>query len=345
MPQIRQGDNQLTDISFLMELTERDPNFLEAMGLFETDFLTGTLASFERVVNGTDEMYSVARGADRQVAGDDGAVTAAIEVPFFTLDKTAKPHEVQDLREYGTADTPASTARRVERIVQRIRRSHNRLLKKVMYTALKGSTYAVDASGAARPNLTRTFQSMFEIPNSDMFDGAAGGVKAFDLTDQAKNPKEEFELFRQHVVKTVKDGVTGGDNYEIVILMGSSAFSRLAAHSDYIDAVSNYTDGDSLRKRLGGTSNTRVLEWDGISFVEDNSGEIATNQGIIFPRELLEGEIKFAPADAIGYENTVAEEAYIFMEEGTRKVSIESETSVVACIPRCDLIGVYNFTV
>lgn len=345
MPQIRHGEQGLQDFTALLELVPREMNVLEKMGWFSEDFLTGTLASFERTTVGTDDMHAVARGADRQIAGDDQAFTAHIETPFFTLDKTAKPHESQDLREFATATEPEKIQKRVERIVGRIQRSHARLLKRVMYKALLGSTYAVDASGADIPSLTRTFQSMFEIADADMFGGNAGGVKTYDLTDQNSNPMDEFDTFRTHVIEKAKDGVSGGDDYELVLMVGTGAFNSIKNHSDIVEGFANFTDGASLRQRLGGLKNNRVFEFDGLVIMEDRSGEIGNAQGVIVCPELCDFELRFAPADAIGYENSVAEEAYIFMQEDRRKVTVESETSVVAVNTRPELVGIYNFVI
>ncbi|CAH9011732.1 putative major capsid protein E [Vibrio phage 424E50-1] len=345
MPQIRHGEQGLQDFTALLELVPREMNVLEKMNWFDEDFLTGTVASFERTSVGTDDMHMVARGADRQVAGDDQAFTAHIEVPFATLDKSAKPHEAQDLREFATAEEPEKIQKRVERIVGRIQRSHARLLKKVMYKALLGSTYAVDDAGNDTPSLTRTYQAMFQVDNAEMFGGNAGGIKTYDLTDQNSNPMDEFDTFRTHVIEQAKDGVSGGDDYEIILMVGSGAFNRIKNHADIQEGFANFTDGVSLRQRLGGLKNNRVFEFDGLIIMEDRSGEIGNAQGVILCPEKCDFQLKYAPADAIGYENTVAEAAYIFMDEGRRKVTVESETSLVAVNTRPEMVGVYNFTI
>ena len=344
---IQHKDDQfLEDFSAIQDLVPREMNVLKKMGLFD-DVIYGTndFAKFERRVTGADDMYSVARGADRAVAGDDEAQTATIEVPYFTLDKTARPSEVQNLREFTTSADPLTVAKKMVQHVKRINASHARLDKKVMYTALNGSTYAVDKNGAPRPNLSKTFQSMFSIPDAEMYNGAALGAKSYDLTDQASNPFDEFDNFRSHIIEKAKDGVEGGDDYEIVLMVGNTAFNAIKNHTDVTEAFANYTDGVSLRERLGGLANNRMFEFDGIIVMEDRSGEIATNKGVIFAKDLVDFKLQYSPADAIGWENSIAQESYLFLDEGRRKATIESETSVVACNTRDDLIGRYTFTV
>ncbi|BAV80915.1 putative major capsid protein [Vibrio phage RYC] len=345
MPQIRHNEQRLEDFSPLLELVERDQNLLERFNWFDKDYLTGTLASFERITSGTDDMGVVARGADRQVAGDDIAENFHMEVPFFTLDKSAKAHEAQDLRTFATADDVETVAKRVTRIVSRIQRSHARVMKKVMYAALKGSTYAVDKAGNPVASLTKTFQSMFNIDNSKMFKGNAGGAANLSLASSAPSPFVDFATFRDHIIEVAQDGIEGGDDYEIMLICGTQAFNAIKDHDAVQEAFANYTDGASLRQRLGGLKNNRVFEHDGLIIMEDRSGQIGTLEGVILAPELCDFQLKFAPADAIGYENTVAEEAYMFMEEGTRKVTVESETSVVACNTRPEVVGRYTFTV
>ncbi|AUR89048.1 major capsid protein E [Vibrio phage 1.121.O._10N.286.46.C4] len=344
MPTIRHGDDRLQDFSELMELVSREENLLERMGLFEKDYLTGTLATFERRTNGTDDMYSVARGADRQFAGDDDAHTAHIETALFTLDKALKAHELIDMREFGTAAEKVTAEKSLKRIIERFQRGHKRLHATVMYEALLGSTYAEDKDGNPRPNLTRTFQSMFEIDDADMFDGAAGGVKAYNLTDQNSSPTEEFETYRAHLRDKMGDN---GDDYEVVILLGSGAFTRLAAHVELEDAFAAIGDAKDLKGRLGGLKNNRVFEFKGFTFVEDFSGRIGNAQGVALPKGVDMFEIKYSPADTVAASSgdTPAEEAYLFVEEGTRKIEAQSEVAMIACNTRVDLVGIYNFTI
>lgn len=341
----RKDDNFLENFSAILDLVPREMNVLEKMDLFNVEMASSDFATFEYRKLGTDNMYSVARGADRQVAGDDEAKTAVIEIPYFTLDKSAKPSEVQNLREFATSAEPETVAKKVRGHIQRIQRSHARLQKKIMYAALKGSTYAVDKAGNPRPNLTKTYQSMFDIPNADMFNGTAGGVKTYDLTDQATNPMDEFETFRNHVIAKAQDGVVGGDNYELVMIMGNGAYNALKSHVNVIDGFTNFTDGVSLRARLGGLANNPMFEFDGIVFMSDQSGEIPTDEAYIMPKGLVEFTIIHGCADAIGYENQEAEESYLFINEGTRKVTVESETAAVASVNRIDLVGHYEFTI
>lgn len=340
MPIIQSGEQHLQDFSQLMTLVDREDNMLEKMDVFNVETSSSTLATFERRIDGTDTMYSVARDADRQTAGDNGAEQAHLELPFFTLDKSIKQTELLNLRKFGTQEWE-TVADKVAEFVARIQRGHALNIKKAMYTALKGSGYAPDQNGNPRPNLARNYQTVWNVPNSEMFNGAAGGAKTYDLTDQTANPANEFELFRQHVVAVAGDE---GDNYEIVMLLGSTAFSRLKDHSDYVDAYANYSsEVEPARRRLGGLSNTRILSWQGVTFIEDISGEIATNEGYIFPLGMNLFEMRFGPRNTVNGQNEAIQQAYLYTMESLRASRYESETCVLAVVTRPELVGKYNF--
>lgn len=348
MADLRNGSQGLQNFTALMDLVPRQENMLERMGIFSNvDYSDEKLTSFERRILGIDTMHSVARGADRQYAGDDSAKTAYIEIPFFSLDKVVKPSDVKFLREFLTATDPETVRSKVEKVISRIQRGHVELHKTIMYKALvEGKTHAVDKDGNPRPNLERTFQSMFEVADADMYNGAANGAATYDLTNQAANPSDEFEKFRKHVFNKAGDG---GDNYRIVALLGSGAFSALKNHSDYVEAFANYASQEEpLRQRLGGLRTSRVLEWQGVTYLEDISGKIADNQGIIFPLDMEDMfELKYGPADTVAAANGEEEvaAAYLYVREDDRKVGVESEAAIVACITRPELVGRYTFTI
>lgn len=346
MADLRLGDQGLQNFTPLMTLVPRVENMLEKMGLFDVMYSDEQVTAFERIVSGMDSMYSVARGADRQVAGDDEARTAWVEIPFFTLDKIIKPKDVQALREFATAQDPETVRTKAARVIARIQKSHAKLHQKVMYQALKGSTYAVDANGNPRPNLQRSFQAMFEILDADMYNGTAGGAATYDLTNQALNPSDEFEKVRKHVFNKAGDL---GDNYEIVGILGTDAFTALKNHTDYVEAFANYASQEEpLRQRLGGLKTGRVLRWQGITYLEDVSGEIAADTGYFFPRGVDEMfHLAYSYSDTIAganREETISD-GYLFIKGDERKEVIESEVAVVAVNTRPDLVASYTFTV
>jgi len=343
MADIRQGEQGLQNFTPLMDLVPRQENMLQRMGLFSVvEYTTEKVTEFERRVLGIDTMYSVERGADRQYAGDEGAQTALLKIPFFTLDKVIKPSDVDQLREFLTATDPETVRSRVEKVIARIQRGHVELHKNVMYEALvSNSTYAKDRAGNDRAGYVKNFQTAFEVADADMYNGAANGAKTIDLDDQTINPADEFELFRKHVFNKAGDG---GDNYRLVVLMGSGSFTKLKNHSDYVEAFANYASNEEpLRQRLGGLRTSRVLEWQGVTYIEDVSGKIDDDKIIGFPLDMEDMfQLHYGHADTIAAQNgdEAVSEAYLYINEtDARKVGVESEAALVACITRPELIA------
>lgn len=346
MADLRFGDQGLVNFTPLMTLAPRIENIFEKMGIFSVDFSDEDKVEFERILTGYDEMYAVARGADRQVAGDDQAKTAILKMPFFTLDKVIKPKDVHALREFATATDPATVESKARKVIARIQKSHSRLHQKIMYQCLKGSTYAQDKAGNPVPNLQKTYQAMFEVADADMFNATAGGAKSYDLTNAANNPSDEFELVRKHVIDKAGDE---GDNYEIVGILGSDAFTALKNHPDYVEAYANFaSEEEPLRRRLGGLSNNRVLRWQGITYIEDISGEIPSDEGYFFPMGFDEMfQLMYGKSDTLDAENGLEDiaEAYLYVTTERRRQIVESEASIVAVNSRPELIAHYTFTV
>lgn len=348
MADLRYGEQGLQNFTPLMDIVPRQLNQLEKMGLFsDVEFVSERLTSFERRILGVDAMHSVARGADRQYAGDDNAVTAHCEIPFFTLDKVVKPSDVDQLREFLTAQDPETVRSRVEKVIARIQRGHKDLHRNAMYTALLDNVvYAPDAAGVPRPNLARNFQTMFEVPNADMWNGAANGAGAIDLTDQTVNPADTIEGIRRHIFDHAGDD---GDNYRIVALMGSGAFTALKNHSDYVEAFANYASQEEpLRQRLGGLATSRVLEWQGTTYIEDVSGQVADTEVVVFPLGIEDMfQMQYSHADTIAAKN--GEEplapAYLYVEETARKVGLQSEAALICVITKPQLVARLTATI
>ncbi|ATN93386.1 putative major capsid protein [Pseudoalteromonas phage J2-1_QLiu-2017] len=329
MPVIRQGNWEVSDYTQLTELFERELNVLEGLNLFEAHYGTTTRADVERITDSTDAIKAKERGADRNYAGREKAFIETFRIPFFPLDNITNANEVQDFREYGQPDTPASVERRVERALARISRSHDKLRRKAMYQALKGTTYAPDMEGT---QYDKTFSAVFDVA-ADMY--AGGGI---DFTNSAQDPSLFVEKnCREHIQDKAKDNA---QSYEIVVLCGSGFFNSLVHHPLIIGAYDQYaSDQEPLRNRLGGNALGRVFRHKSVTYIEDVSTEIPRGDAFVIPMG-IDGmfQIHYAPADTLDHANTVAEEAYIFLAEERRKAVIETETSFVCVNTRPELI-------
>ena len=313
------GDFGFTDYTPLLALRPRSQNLLQELGIFsemDEQMLTGENAEFERENKGLTKMHNVARGADRQFAGDDQALLKVFKVPFATLDKVTKAHEVAAFREYGTEDAPASVENLVERRIEHIQRSHARYIRDVMYHAITDNeVYAFDKDGNKLNSLAKNYSTVW---------GVARNTGTIDLTDAATDPFLALRAARQNVIDKAGDDA---DGYELIYLVGSNQFGQIVSHPQVEAPYENFASRqDPLRKRLGLTdqfSNIEVFEHKGVTVVSDVSGKIldasgaGAARGYVIPvgiDELTAGA--YGISDTIeGNDGRVAEKGYIYLEE------------------------------
>lgn len=328
----RNGQWEVLDYTPLADLIERTDNALEALGLFEPFFGTTTTAEVERVTLGSDTIEAKQRGGDRNYAGKETSQIENFRIPFFPLDSLAKPSDVQDFREYGEADTPASVEKRVERNVKRIRSSHDFLRRSAMYACLKGDTYA---NGLAGSQYVKDFATVWGV-TGDVVTGA------IDFTVSTDDPALQIEKeAREHIIAQAQDNAGA---YSVVCLCGSGFFNSIVNHPLVQAAYDQYaSQQEPLRQRLGGDVVGRVFDHKGITYIEDVSGEIARGDAYVLPTGIQDMfQIHYAPADTLEHANTVAEEVYIFLEESRRAATVETETSFVCVGTRPELVVTYT---
>lgn len=326
----RNGQWEILDYTSLTELVEREDNALEALGLFEEYFGQTTLAEAERVTVGHDVITDKARGGERNYADKNSSKMVRFDIPFFPMDSYVKPSDVQDFREYATDNAPASVERGVLSKIKRIRNSHDKLRRTAMYACLKGNTYAPSGSSQFVKNFATEW-------------GVTGDVAtpiAIDFTVATTDPALVIEVqAREHIIDKAQDNAAG---YSVVALCGSGFFNSMVNHPLVQAAYDQYASTqEPLRDRLGGNRVGRIFVHKGVSYIEDVSGEIARGDAYILPLGIMDMfSIHYAPADTLEHANTTAQPMYVFLEEGRRASTIETETSFVCINSRAELIVV-----
>lgn len=316
------GNWGLQDFTQLMTLENRQSTIFDKLGLideFDKHFLTGTFAQFERITDGEDAIQAKARGGDRNYAGRENARKEVLETAFFPLDGKVTPQDIEDLRMLmlGTEAETESVANRIRKLVGRLQRSHAQNFKRAMYKMLKeDKTYFPSI-----PAKEKAFSTIWGVTRKVVPAGT------FDLTNQAVDPFETLEVEgRRHIIDNFKGQV---DEFDIVFLCGSGVFDKLVGHSKF---EATYADDPLLRERFGGMKVNRILRHKGFLIVEDidrNDG-IANDKGYMFPLGLpTMFNIAYSPADTNEHMGTVAEESYLFLEEGLRHTTAQSESSFV----------------
>lgn len=323
---MQNGDFQILDYTGLIQTLPRVDTLLQSMNLFTENFGRTTIAKIERRDDGAGQINAVQRGSVRQHLGNDRKKIVNLNIPFFPLDRSIDRADIQNFREFGTDNAPATVEAEVARHLARIRRSHATLKSKAMYAALKGTSWS--------PN--------DPVCDYDYYDvwGVTQQTADIDFTALAIDPIEVIEAeARAHIIDYAGDS---GDNYEIVVMASRQWFSALIAHPQVTGAYSQYpSTQEVLRRRLGGNANNRIFEHKNVLFIEDISGNIPAGEAYIFPRGIDRMfEIYYAPSDTLEGANQVAQELYVFFKESQylREAKIESETSFLTVNNRPELV-------
>lgn len=333
------NDFGFQDFTQLLELVSRTENIWETMGLVDNTqyhYWTSTGGKFRRVEDGEDLIKAQSRGGDRNFAGRENAREEYFETAFYPLDGIVTPQDVQDLIQLDSegGETPESVANRVKRLVARIQRSHAKLLQRAMYRAIVNNSTYVEGNTALEKNFSTVWGKSRKQAN-------------MDLTDAATDPFVTIEAqARRHIIAEAGDNA---DGYEIVYAISSAGFDKLISHPKYEASYSQYaSEQEPLRQRMVGNRNNRVFRHKGVIVVEmiepAASGGFADNKGYVFPLGIPMFDIAFAPADTLEHANTVAQEAYLFMETSARKQTVQSESSFVVCNHRPELVVEFTLT-
>lgn len=328
MATARKGDFEVLDFTSLVELTPRTPKLISELGLFsDAKFGETTVAQVERVQEGVDAISAKPRGADRNFAGRESGMVRNFNVPFFPLDSKFAAKEIQDMRAYGTSDTPQTVEDRVMRTMGRIERSHALVKEKAFYAAIKGASYSPDWT-QGQYDYAAEFGVSGKVTTADV-----------DFTDLLTDPREVLEKeARAHIIDNAQDN---GDSYQVIALVGRQYFSALIQHPLVVDAYNSYSsDSEPLRKRLGGNLINRSWETKGITYIEDISGEIDTDAAYVLPMGISDMfQLHYAPADTLDDANSTASPMYVFMvSDGHRTETVETETSMIAVNTRPELV-------
>lgn len=337
----RLGDFGIVDYTPLMAIVPRKKNFLQELGIFPTDeqadYTNSDFVEFEREEKGVTKMYNVARGSDRQFAGDDKAQKVMLQAPLASLDKVTKPHEVQNFREYGEEDAGATVERLVERRVAHIQNSHEEYIAQVQYRALvDNKVYAFDKEGTEIAGLAKDYSTVW---------GAARNTATMDLSNAGTDPLAALGAGRKNIIQKMGGNASAID---MVYICNTTQFDAIVSHAMVKSSYEEYSDRqEGVRLGLDAKRINRVFKApnNGLTIVEDVTNGIADTKGYFLPVGLPEfTAAAYAPADVIEFANKTSEGSYLFLKENHRSVVIESEVAYIVAILRPELITDFTVT-
>lgn len=323
MPIARKQDFQLQDFTTEINLIPRQWGLIGSMNMFEPVFNQTDNISIDVIQERTDTFGDTRRGSDRNLLRSEQAEEVPLKIPFFTLDKMITPRDLQNLRQYGTAQDAMSVNDARMRIMDRIVRYHTALKEKIMANAIQGLGFA--------PNSTTTQYNYYTV---------------FSRTQQTIDfafttaTTDVANLVQDIYAQIIDNSQNEDGEFEITVLCSPEWFTSFVSHSSvkgqYQDYVSN--TGSRMnpnRDRPGMTSIYREFEFQNVRFIEHrgqfgSTRLIPQNQAYAFPNGIPNMfELHFAPADHMDYVNTVAQDMYLFEMPTDRKVDIQSESSML----------------
>ncbi len=329
MAVVRTNDFQIVDLGATLEIVPRQYRLITNMNLFTAYHGITTIAQVERVDEVVTDFPARRRQGERNYVGTEKAQLKNFNIPFFPLDRQITPADVQNFRQYFTVDAPKTVQDVVERVVRRIRISHEQLKEKAMLQAIMGKSWAPEDPTAQYNYFTEWGVTQHTAP--------------VDFTDVAIDPTDILEAeARAYIIDNAGDN---GNNYGIVVLASRKWFSALVAHPLVMNAYQYYSSTqEPLRRRLGDGSesaNNRMFVHKNVTYIEDISNYIPDGEAYIMPQGIDDMfQIHYAPADDVRDSNTPAEELYLWYKSSAylREQKVESETSFLTVNTRPELV-------
>lgn len=313
---------QFLDFSHAFEVAPRKNKLITDLGLFEKKFGRSTIAEVIKVSTLDGDITGSRRGGDRNFQGSEDAVVKHFRIPFYTLDRPVDAADVQDFVKYMEPDSPKTSEDVVRRNVTAMMSKWQNRWEKLQVQAIMGT--GGDAS--------------VETYNYYTVWGQTQTSFAVDFASATVDPMTDIEIKgRQKIIELIGDQ---SDDIGITVLASTSWFQKLIDNPFVTDAYKFYSSTqEPLRQRLSGDRIYREFFHGTVRFIEVISGYIPAGEAYMIPNG-VEGmfTMHFAPSDTVAGANEVAKDSYLFIEQTLRKISVESESSVLCVNSRPELV-------
>lgn len=320
---------QVVDFTPLLQLAPSEPTLLASLGLFEVNHERTTLVSVGRDVDSAGLIPARNRGGERNWDTRTDVSRKVFEIPFFPLDHNITAQDIQSLRSYGAVgftDELRSQEEVVDRYMASIARKQAFTKEMIYSAAVQG--YAYNGTGGSLN------------ANYNWYDqwGQTQKTIEIDFTSTTVDPSEVIEAEgRAYIEDTKQDGTT---MTRVFCLCGRNFFAAMI-HNPFLRSAYQFYQGtpNPLRDRIGGDMDVRIFEFEGVTYMTDPYGYVATDEAFLFP-EGIPGMFQsfYAPADDLQYANSVAQEGYVWMINQGRTLSLQTEFSLLAVNSRPELV-------
>lgn len=323
---VRQNGFNVVDYTQYVDRMPRVYTLVQDMGLFEERGVIGRNVQVERVLRIGGEMTAVKRGSRGAFHDSDDSLVVDFTIPYFADDQPITDFDLQNFREFGTANTPRTVNQFVGRQMMNMRARHARTKETAMLKAILGESYNPLAGG-----ITYNYYDQF---------GVTQALAPVDFTDVSTDPRAVIEKdARKHIQEQAMDGAA---NYEIVAFCGSAWFDALIAHPKVEEAYVYYDSRqEPLRGRLNGNHINRMFKTKGVMYIEVIDPKWPTGSAAILPSgidnhfEIVYGSLSGLPK----YANSVGKELYLEFAENEylREAVLRADSAMLAINKRPEL--------
>lgn len=336
MPITRSYANAFEMVDYTEELAivPNSWTLMNESGLFSPESLTTKTVTFEETNRTLALIGDAVWGAKPQANKDDIRKIRAYSVAHFPIVDALLPKDIQGVRAYGSQTATDTKDAAMARKINRIRKNMDITMEVARFSTLTtGNVYAPNGT------LAGNFFTDFGITQTavDFLLGTAG-------TDVIAKVES--------VIAAMQDNAQTGDVITGIIGYASPEFfGKLIAHAKVQAAYTYYTataGQEILRNRAGGMESGlyRQFEFGGIRFIEVRTVLAGTrlvpaNECHFIPTGTQDSFVTyFAPAERFGYENTIAEQAYLwtFADPKGTHIDIEGEYNFINVLRRPQLV-------
>lgn len=322
---------QVIDFTPLIQLEETQPTLLSSLGLFDVQHHATTLVSIGRDTENDSLIPARERGGERNWLSMNKEKLAAVSIPFFPLDHNITAQDIQSFRTYmisGLDDNLRTEQEVVQRYLRKILRDQARTKEQIYAAAVQGYAYT-GAGGSV--NAAYNWYDVW---------GQTQQAITIDFTSATVDPTAVIEAEGRAYIEDSKGD--GSNSTQLFALCGREFFAKLTRNAFVRSAYQFYQGTPNLlRDRISGNNDVQTFEFDGVMYMKDPYGFVASNEAYLFPNGIPNMfQAHYAPADHYQLANTVAQESYVFSYDvqAKRTFSLESEFSLLGVNTRPELV-------
>lgn len=339
MPIVRSYANAFEMVDYTQELAivPNSWTLMGDVGLFQHEPLATHTVTFEERSRTLALLGDVPRGSKPMANKDEIRKIHSYNIPHFAYVDEVLPQDVQGKRAFGSPSAAETKDAVIARKIERMQKNYSILKEVARFRTLNtGDVYAPNGT------VTGNFYTDFGITRTEI---------DFALNNVGTDVIAKCEA----VIADMQDKANSGDVITGVVgYVSPEFFAALISHAKVVAAYQYYTATDAqsiLRNRAGNSAGQagglyREFSYGGIRFIEVRTSLAGTRlvtikDAIFVPMGTQDSFVTyFGPANKFGYENTIAEEGYLwtFTDPKGEKIDIDSETNFINVLRRPQLV-------